>query len=199
VLDGFRWCDIEGGSAQRGRISTYHERNLQRSGTSIRTRLVVDVKDIYPVNRVSLMIIEQAPRAVSVRSKLWSAQERLPGIPDRLRQGQDASGRGIPPGYLKLEGDLIERALEDIGDVRPLNFTPSPFWIFGKHLRELTAMQVQCIGKRADSMLVTSVSVGSLQLDHPVLPDLNTRDSWVVKIELLRLGGQQLDDRYIER
>ncbi len=60
-------------------------------------------------------------------------------------------------------------------------------------------MQVQCIGKRADSMLVTSVRVGSLQLDHPVLPDLNTRDSRVVKIELLRFGGQQLDDRYIER
>ena len=85
MLNGFGWSDIEGGPAERCRVGADYERNLKSSGTTIRPGLVIDVEDVYPVDRVSLMVIKQAPRAIRLFPQFWCAKERLPGVPHRLR------------------------------------------------------------------------------------------------------------------
>ena len=136
MCDGFGRSYLECGPAQGGCISADHEANANRRGASARTWLGVDIENIDPVAWPGRLVVQQSPGAIRLLVQFWCTKEGLPGVPYWLRQRQGASDRCLSFGYLELEGDLVERPLENIGDIRAFDFPACPLRVLCELVRE---------------------------------------------------------------
>ncbi len=101
--------------------------------------------------------------------KFWRPEKGLPGIPHWLRQRQRASGRCLSPGYLELEGNLVEGALENVRYIRSLDLAARPLRMLLDLVRKVSLMQIQGAVQRCYGVAVATVGVCGLKLDYSVL------------------------------
>ena len=127
VCDSFSRSYLECRPAQSGCVSADHKAHSNWCGPSPDTGLSVNIKDIDPVARLRRLIVQKPPGAVCLLVELWCAKEGLPRVPYWLRQRQGASDGCLSFGHLKFEGNLVERALKYVGDVRAFDFPARPF------------------------------------------------------------------------
>ena len=156
------------GSAEGRCIGADHEVHPDWRWCPFSARLGVYVEDIDPVARLRFLVVQKSPCPVCELVEVRCAQERLPGIPHRLRQSQCAANRSISLGDLELEGYLVESPLEDIGNIWSFHLAACPLRILGELQGEAIFMQVQSTGQRRNCLSVATVRVCCLQFNHTV-------------------------------
>lgn len=153
VTDGSCRGDFEGGPAQCGGVGAYNQADADWCGVACRARIGIDVEDIDPVGGLGGMVIEQPECPVGLLVKVWSAEERLPGVPHRLWQSECHSPAGTRPPCVEMFGPSI---------LRPAH---------SGYLVEPVTVQVEGAGQSRYRVLIAAVRVGGLKLDHTVLAD----------------------------
>ena len=168
VCNGLGRSYFKCSSAEGSCVGTDHEVNPNWRWRSFGTRLSVYIKNIDPVARLRGLVVQKPPSTVCQLVDFWCAEERLPGVPYWLRQGQRTPDRGIPFGDLELEGNLVEGPLEYVGYIRPFDLPACPLGVLGQLRGETLWCRSKALVSAENCLSVTTVGVCSLQFDHTV-------------------------------
>src|SRR5580704_1213586 len=107
MLDSPGRGNIECSPAESGGIGADDETDVDRRRAAVRRCIVADVEDVDPVVRRGSAVVEEAPCPVWRLVQFGGAEERLPGIPNGLREREHAPCGSVAAGDLEFDRDLL--------------------------------------------------------------------------------------------